>query len=83
MFDGFRHHVKRIAKEQGMTYAKIAQNSDIEESTIKGFMCGASDSRRVAEKIADVLGIGFLYYNGKYSAVIRKRGKANESDSGI
>ena len=68
MFDEFRQIVKKLAKEQGLTYAKIAEATDIEESTIKIFMCGASDSRRVAEKIADVLGISILYKDGEFSA---------------
>lgn len=66
MFDEFRQNVKRLAKEQGLTYAKIAESTSIEESTIKSFMCGASDSRRVAEKLADVLGINILYSDGEY-----------------
>ena len=69
MFDEFRQIVKRLAKEQGLTYAKIAESTSIEESTIKIFMCGASDSRRVAEKLADVLGISILYRDGEFIAV--------------
>lgn len=70
MFDEFRQNVKRIAKEQGLTYAKIAKSAGIEESTIKSFMCGASSSRRIAEKLADALGIAILYKNGEFSAAI-------------
>ena len=60
--------VKKLAKEQGLTYGRIAESTDIEESTIKSFMCGASDSRRVAEKLADVLGISLLYRDGRFYA---------------
>lgn len=66
MFDEFRQNVKKLAKEQGLTYAKMAESTSIEESTIKSFMCGASDSRRVAEKLADVLGINILYSDGEF-----------------
>ena len=54
MFDDFKQKVKMIAKSKCLTYAQIAEKSGVKESTIKAFMCGATDSRRVAEKIADV-----------------------------
>ena len=57
MFDEFRQKVKMIAKSKCLTYAQIAEKSGVKESTIKAFMCGATDSRRVAEKIAAVLGV--------------------------
>ena len=83
MFDEFRQNVKKLAKEQGLTYAKIAASTSIEESTIKSFMCGASDSRRVAEKLADVLGISIVYSNGEFLAKEREAetidGKSNQS----
>lgn len=66
MFDEFRQNVKRIAKEKKLTYSQIADMAGIEESTIKCFMCGANDSRRVAEKIADVLCVKLVYSNGVY-----------------
>ena len=44
----------------------IADDAKLEESTIKSFMCGATDSRRVAEKIADALGLKLIYSNGEY-----------------
>lgn len=69
MFDEFRQIVKRLAKEKGYTYAKMAGIAGIEESTIKCFMCGANDSRRIAEKLADVLGISILYKDGEFIAV--------------
>ena len=52
-----------------MTYAQIAEQAGIEESTVKSFMCGANDSRRVAEKIADALGVKLEYSNGVYTVV--------------
>lgn len=66
MFANFRQNVKILAKEKGLTYAIMAESAGVEESTIKCFMCGANDSRRVAEKIADVLGMGMSYSNGVY-----------------
>lgn len=69
IFDELRFLVRRLAKENGLTYADIAEKSEIKESTVKSFMCGASDSRRVAEKLADVLGISILYADGKFYAV--------------
>ena len=67
MFNDFRQNAKIIAKEQGLTYAQIAAKAGVEESTIKCFMCGANDSRRVAEKIADALEVKIEYCNGRYS----------------
>nr|DAM56097.1 MAG TPA: N-terminal domain of ribose phosphate pyrophosphokinase [Caudoviricetes sp.] len=32
-------------------------------------MCGANDSRRIAEKIADVLNISLIYSNGEYKII--------------
>lgn len=66
MFKTFRQSVKELLKELGLTYAQLAKKALIAESTIKGFMCGASDSRRVAEKIANSLGCAIQYENGKY-----------------
>lgn len=53
-----------IAKSKCLTYAQIAEKSGVKESTIKAFMCGTTDSRRVAENIADVLGVEIVYSNG-------------------
>lgn len=69
MFDNFRQIVKELAKAKGLTYAKIAERAGIEECTIKSFMCGVSDSRRVAEKLADVLEIQIMYSKGVYSVI--------------
>lgn len=67
MFDEFRQSAKKMIKDKGLTYAQIAKSSkDLQESTIKCFMCGANDSRRVAEKIADALGVKLSYSNGTY-----------------
>ena len=66
MFSNFRQDAKTLAKANHLTYAMIAKQAGIEESTIKAFMCGANDSRRVAEKIADVLGRTLVYSNGFY-----------------
>ncbi len=69
MFDTFRQIVKERAKAAGYTYAKMAEIADIDEGTIKQFMCGANDSRRVAEKLADVLELSILYRDGEFYAV--------------
>lgn len=78
MFDTFRQNVKRLAKERNLTYAQIAEKSGVKESTIKAFMCGATDSRRVAEKIADVLEVKIVYCNGNYSITAEKGQMINE-----
>lgn len=78
MFDTFRQNVKRLAKERNLTYAQIAEKSGVKESTIKAFMCGATDSRRVAEKIADVLEVKIVYCNGDYSIITEKGQMTNE-----
>lgn len=69
MFDDFRQVVKSMAKDKNLTYAVLAQQAGIEESTIKCFMCGANDSRRVAEKLADVLELSIIYRDGEFYAV--------------
>lgn len=74
MFTGFRQIAKAKLKERGMTYAQVAANADIEESSIKRFMCGASDSRRVAEIIADALKIKLVYSNGVYNIAETDKG---------
>lgn len=66
MFDAFRQAVKERAKEVGYTYAKIAEIAGIDEGTIKQFMCAANDSRRIAEKLADALGMAILYRDGEF-----------------
>lgn len=69
MFKIFRQNVKSMLKERGLTYAQLAKKSLLSESTIKGFMCGASDSRRVAEKIATNLDCAIRYENGEYQLI--------------
>ncbi len=69
MFNVFRQNVKTLLKTNGLTYAQLAKESSIAESTIKCFMCGASDSRRVAEKIAMSLGCTLQYENGVYTLI--------------
>lgn len=69
MFADFRQNIKELLKGKDMTYAQIAEQAGIEESTVKSFMCGANDSRRVAEKLADALGVKLEYSNGVYTVV--------------
>lgn len=66
LFKTFRQDVKATLKEKQLTYAQLGAKTSIAESTIKGFMCGASDSRRVAEKIANALDCVLQYKNNEY-----------------
>ena len=75
MFDKFRTTVKKNLSLQGLTYSQLSEKSGIAESTIKCFMCGANDSRRIAEKIADVLDCDLVYSNGVYNVVARRKEK--------
>ncbi len=67
MFDFFRENVKKLLAERKLTYYQLSEKAGIAESTIKSFMCGASDSRRIAEKIADSLDFDLVYSNGVYT----------------
>lgn len=75
MFDKFRTNVKKNLSLQGLTYSQLSEKSGIAESTIKCFMCGANDSRRIAEKIADALDYDLVYSNGVYNIVARRKEK--------
>ena len=66
MFVKFRQCVKETLKTKQLTYSQLGEMSGLAESTIKCFMCGANDSRRVAEKIAICLGLNLVYQNGEY-----------------
>ena len=66
MFSKFRQNVKECLKLEKLTYSQLADISGIAESTIKCFMSGANDSRRIAERIADALGKTLVYNNGVY-----------------
>ena len=66
MFENFRESVKRILGEKKLTYSQLGQITNLATSTIKSFMCGANDSRRVAEKIANALSVNLVFQNGKY-----------------
>lgn len=66
MFENFRENVKNILSKNRLTYSKLSEKSDLAESTIKCFMCGANNSRRIAEKIADTLDCKMIYSNGIY-----------------
>ncbi len=70
MFGIFRHSVKDLLKEKKMTYSQLSVLSNIPESTIKCFMSGANESRRIAEKIVDALDVSMEYQNGTYSIKI-------------
>ena len=77
MFDKFRTNAKNILSSRGLTYSQLSEKTGIAESTIKCFMCGANDSRRIAEKIADVIDCDLIYSNGIYSIALKG---ATESD---
>ena len=66
MFSDFRKSVKTILSEKNLTYSQLGTMTGTTESTIKCFMCGASDSRRIAERIADALNCELFYSNGIY-----------------
>lgn len=66
LFNDFRHYVKETLKKKGITYADLSTLTELKESTIKCFMCGRDDSRRIAEKIADALGVSLVYSNQIY-----------------
>ena len=67
MFDGFRENVKKMLKLRKLTYSQLGEMTGLAVSTIKCFMCGANDSRRIAEKIADALNLKLVYQNDKYT----------------
>lgn len=67
MFSEFRANVKAELDAKAWTYAKLSEKTGIAENTIKCFMCGITDSRRVAEKIADALECVLSYHNGVYT----------------
>lgn len=67
MFSDFRVYVKDTLNKRHWNYANLCEVTKLKENTIKCFMCGATDSRRVAEKIADALGCKLIYTDGTYS----------------
>ncbi len=67
MFDDFRKSVKDLLTEKKLTYSELSKQTGLAISTIKCFMCGANDSRRIAEKIADALNLKLVYQNDKYT----------------
>lgn len=73
MFSEFRQDVKSLLRSKKITYSQLSDKTGIAESSIKYFMCGASDSRRIAEKIADALNSELVYSNGTYT--IKKQGE--------
>lgn len=73
MFDIFRQNVKECLKSKKMTYSQLSLKSNLAESTIKCFMSGANDSRRVAEHIANALSKKMIYEDGKYQLVETER----------
>lgn len=84
MFEVFRQNVKKYLKNNKMTYYQLGLKSDLAEGTIKCFMSGANDSRRVAERIADALGKKIIYSNGKYQLVETERtSDCNERNQNI
>ncbi len=72
MFNKFRENVKSLLKRERLTYAQLATMTNFAESTIKGFMCGVNDSRRVAEKIANCLNCALQYEAGEYLLISKE-----------
>lgn len=66
MFTDFRLNVKKMLGLRKLTYSQLGEMTGLAVSTIKCFMCGANNSRRIAEKIADALGVKLVYQNNKY-----------------
>lgn len=79
MFENFRQHVKRLLKEKGMTYANLSTLTGIKESTIKCFMCGRDDSRRIAEKIADCFEMSLVYRSQTYAVLEAEEHRRNHN----
>lgn len=69
MFAEFRTNVKSVLASHKLTYSQLSRKTGMAESTIKCFMCGANDSRRIAEKIADAIDCDLVYSNGVYNIV--------------
>lgn len=67
MFTEFRQIAKDEFAKRGMSYAQVADKLKLSEGSIKSFMCGMNESRRVAEAIADMLGYQLVYSNGVYN----------------
>lgn len=67
MFEDFRKSVKIILSKKKLTYSQLGTMTGTTESTIKCFMCGANDSRRIAEQIADALNCELFYSNGNHT----------------
>ena len=67
MFEDFRKSVKIILSKKKLTYSQLGTMTGTTESTIKCFMCGANDSRRIAEQIADALNCELVYSNGNHT----------------
>jgi transcriptional regulator with XRE-family HTH domain len=66
LFGVFRKNVKKVLYNKKLTYSQLSDMAGLAESTIKCFMCGATDSRRTAERIADALNCELVYSNGIY-----------------
>ena len=66
MFEKFRQKVKECLKDNKMTYRQLGEVTGLAENTIKCFMSGATDSRKVAESISIALGKKMMYDNGYF-----------------
>lgn len=69
MFVEFRQIVKKFLDDKGLNYRQLASMTHLSESTIKCFMSGANDSRRVAEKITDALSLKMIYSNNTFTVL--------------
>lgn len=75
MFEEFRQKAKDFLKEKKMTYRQLSDETGLAESTIKCFMSGATDSRKVAECIANALGKKILFHSGCFYLVDQQKGR--------
>ena len=69
MFVEFRQIVKKYLNDNKLNYRQLASMAHLSESTIKCFMSGANDSRRVAEKISDALNLKMIYSNNTFTVL--------------
>lgn len=81
MFTEFRQSAKAALRDRKITYSQLAADVGLSESSIKQFMCGAKESRRVAELMADYLGISLMYSGGSYTTIHDTDEDVNSNES--
>lgn len=66
MFTELKKEIRAILCDECMTYLQLSEKAGVSEGTIKNFMCGISNSPRVAACIADALDRDLVYSRGTY-----------------